>query len=246
MDRAGERTLRVADRDADTPLRDAVEEVDGPVERVDDPAQPARSVLIGALLLREEAVLRAPAQEQGADLALGLEVGLADRVRRRASCSRRAPRDRPRNARAAACRRSAPPRSRRRATRRRRPGRSRRRVGATRSAQPPVGHYPRLRPPPRARIGAAYTGPLRVRPRQLGHDHRRVGRAGLRARRCGSPPAGVAVTIGSRDAGRAQEAAERGSAAVPAARSAASRTGRRQPRTSSWCSACRFAALRRR
>ena len=56
VDDAGERAVRVAHRDADRPLRDPVEEVDRAVERVDDPAQPARARLVGALLLGEERV----------------------------------------------------------------------------------------------------------------------------------------------------------------------------------------------
>src|ERR1022692_4507012 len=64
MDHPGERALRVADRDADAPLREPVEEVDGPIERVHNPAQTARSTLVGALLLAEEGVLGPSLREQ--------------------------------------------------------------------------------------------------------------------------------------------------------------------------------------
>ena len=75
--------MRVAHRHADRPPRDPVEEVDGAVERVDDPAQPARALVVGALLLGEERVVGAALRDQRADRALRREVGLADRIGRR-------------------------------------------------------------------------------------------------------------------------------------------------------------------
>ena len=72
--------MRVEHRHADAPLRDPVEEVHRPVERIDDPLQPARSGLIGTLLLGEEGIGGPALGDQCSDRVLGGEVGLAERI----------------------------------------------------------------------------------------------------------------------------------------------------------------------
>src|SRR3954453_22722772 len=69
-------------RDADTPLRDSVEEVDRSVERVDDPVAAAAGWHVVALL-PHDAVVGCALAEDLADLLLGSGVGLADRIGRR-------------------------------------------------------------------------------------------------------------------------------------------------------------------
>ena len=78
-----ERAAGVLARDAHAPLRDAEQEVDGPVERVDDPAQPARARPVVALLA-EDRVVGPRRLEPRADQPLGRDVRLGDEVCRRA------------------------------------------------------------------------------------------------------------------------------------------------------------------
>ena len=74
---------RVLDRDRDAPLRDPEEEVGRPVERVDDPAQPARAGRVRALLA-EHAVVGPRGQQRLADQLLGGDVGGGDEIGRAA------------------------------------------------------------------------------------------------------------------------------------------------------------------
>ena len=111
---AGERAGRVLARDADRERRDPEQEVDRPVERVDDPAQLARrrSRRPPPPGSRRRGRRRA---EHLPDRALGREVGLGHQVGRAAlACAR--PRARsPKRARQLGRRRLAPPRARPRA-----------------------------------------------------------------------------------------------------------------------------------
>ena len=75
--------MRVLGGDADRPLRDAEEEVDGAVERVDDPAHAARALAVAALL-PQDAVVGPGGRDPLADQPLGVVVGLGDEVGRRA------------------------------------------------------------------------------------------------------------------------------------------------------------------
>ena len=79
----GERVPRVAAGDRDGPLRDAVEEVDGAVERIDDPFEAARAHGSRALLA-EQAVARPLAAQEADDQRLGVAVGIRDRIGLRA------------------------------------------------------------------------------------------------------------------------------------------------------------------
>ena len=72
----------VLDRDRDRPLRDPEQEVDRPVERVDDPAQPARPASSPPSSPRNRR--RAARPQPRADQRLGGLVGLRDEVGRRA------------------------------------------------------------------------------------------------------------------------------------------------------------------
>ena len=83
VDDADERAVGVLAGDADRPLRDAEEEVDRAVERVDDPAHAARARVVAALL-PQHAVVRAGGGDPLADQVLGGVVGLGDEVGRRA------------------------------------------------------------------------------------------------------------------------------------------------------------------
>src|SRR4051794_5533785 len=70
-------------RDADAPLRYPEQVVDRAVERVDDPAQAAAAGDVVALLA-DDRVVGPPLAHDGTDRALGVEVGRADEVGRRA------------------------------------------------------------------------------------------------------------------------------------------------------------------
>ena len=69
-------------RDRDGVLREAVEEVDGAVDRVDDPADPGGAGLVVALLA-EEPVVGAGGADPAADQLLARPVDLGDHVGRR-------------------------------------------------------------------------------------------------------------------------------------------------------------------
>src|SRR4051812_26906727 len=73
----------VVARDADRPLRDAVEEVDGAVERVDDPADATRAGR-PRTLLAEHAVARALVAQQADDQRLRVTIGIGDGIGLRA------------------------------------------------------------------------------------------------------------------------------------------------------------------
>ena len=73
----------VATGDGHGPLRDPVEEVDRPVERVDDPFEPARARR-SRTLLAEHAVAGPLGVQQADDQRLGIPVGIGDRVGLRA------------------------------------------------------------------------------------------------------------------------------------------------------------------
>ncbi len=75
--------MLVLGSDADRPLRDAEEEVDRAVERIDDPAHAARALEVAALL-PQHAVVGPRGGDPLADQVLGVVVGLADEVGRRA------------------------------------------------------------------------------------------------------------------------------------------------------------------
>src|SRR5207245_8088796 len=80
IDRAREQAAPITRGDAHAPLWYAKQEVDGAVERVDDPAEPALPLLRATPLLAHEAVCRAPGGQQLADRPLGGEIRLADQV----------------------------------------------------------------------------------------------------------------------------------------------------------------------
>ena len=68
------------ERDRDRPVRQAVQEVGGAVERVDDPAIVRRAAGLDAALLHDEAVVGAAALELLLDHVLGPPVGGGDEV----------------------------------------------------------------------------------------------------------------------------------------------------------------------
>src|SRR3954447_9366002 len=78
-----QRPVTVAAGDGHRPLRNAVEEVDGAVERVDDPAEPARAYRAGTLLA-QHAVARALLAQEPRDQRLGVAIGVRDRIGLRA------------------------------------------------------------------------------------------------------------------------------------------------------------------
>jgi hypothetical protein len=80
VDGAGQRTVLVLDRDGHAPGRQPVEEVDGAVQRVDDPAQAAGPAPRGLVLLGEQPVVGTGGGQLAGDQQLGLAVGLRDRV----------------------------------------------------------------------------------------------------------------------------------------------------------------------
>ena len=63
-------------------MRDAVQEIGGAVERVDDPAVALVAALAGAAFLEQHAVAGPGAAELGLERALGLEVGGRDEIAR--------------------------------------------------------------------------------------------------------------------------------------------------------------------
>jgi hypothetical protein len=76
---ADRQPLLVFERDAHAPCSEAVEEVHGAVERVHDPAAAAVPAAARALLA-DQAVVGALGLQQLADHALGLAVGVRDRI----------------------------------------------------------------------------------------------------------------------------------------------------------------------
>jgi hypothetical protein len=79
MDDSHREPLAVLEGDAHRPGGKSVEEVDRPVERIDDPAPPALALAARALF-GEQAVARTLGREQLADGPLGLAVGVGDQV----------------------------------------------------------------------------------------------------------------------------------------------------------------------
>ena len=75
MDDADQRALRVLARDRHGERGLGVEEVDGPVERIDDPAQTARAARRRALLAEHRVVRALPVQERQ-DRRLGVAIGV--------------------------------------------------------------------------------------------------------------------------------------------------------------------------
>ena len=83
VDDRDERVPGVAAGDRDGPLGNAVEEVDGAVERVDDPLEPALARAPCALLA-EHGVAGPLVAQQACDQRLGVAVGIRDRIGLRA------------------------------------------------------------------------------------------------------------------------------------------------------------------
>ncbi len=79
VDEAQDRAFAVIERDQGAPCRQARDEGAGPVDRVDDPGQPAAARDRG-FLLAVDAVFGAFGLKQGADRGLGLAVGQRHRV----------------------------------------------------------------------------------------------------------------------------------------------------------------------
>src|SRR3954447_11012832 len=77
---AGRQLAMLLERDRDRPVRQAVEEVGGAVERVDDPAVVRRAPGLDAALLHDEPVVGTAALELFLDQALGAAVGGGDEV----------------------------------------------------------------------------------------------------------------------------------------------------------------------
>src|SRR3712207_4455060 len=72
----------ILDRDRDGEVRDAVEEVRGAVERIDDPARLALVARDLALLLEQEAEVGARLAQDVSDRPLGGAVGVRHEIRR--------------------------------------------------------------------------------------------------------------------------------------------------------------------
>ena len=70
------------ERDRDREMRDAVQEVGGAVERIDDPGVGLVGALVRAAFLAEEAVARPRLEQLGAQDLLGAMIGGGDEVRR--------------------------------------------------------------------------------------------------------------------------------------------------------------------
>src|SRR5215469_4010287 len=80
IDDAGDDLALALQGDRDAEMRDAVEEVERAVERIDKPAMLAVGADRLAALLHEEAEARARLLQLGADQFLGLEVGRGDEI----------------------------------------------------------------------------------------------------------------------------------------------------------------------
>jgi hypothetical protein len=80
VDQAGNHLTFARQTDRDCELRDAVQEVGGAIERVDDPGMALVSTLAVAALLTEEAIARAGLVEVRIEHLLGPLVGEADEI----------------------------------------------------------------------------------------------------------------------------------------------------------------------
>ena len=82
VDHAGDDGAGALQPDRDGELRNAVQEIRGAVERIDDPGVGAVGALVLAAFFAEEAVARAGLGEFGAKCFLGLAIGGGDEIAR--------------------------------------------------------------------------------------------------------------------------------------------------------------------
>ena len=82
VDQAGDDRALALERDRDRELRDAVQEVGGAVERIDDPGVGLVGALVPAAFLAEEAVARPRLGKFVAQRLLGAAVGGGDEIGR--------------------------------------------------------------------------------------------------------------------------------------------------------------------
>ena len=84
MDGPHQGSVRVLAGHAHAPLGDPEQEVHGPVQRIDDPAQPGLAPILLALLLAQHGVARPVTPDEVAQRPLRGHVGLGDRIGGRA------------------------------------------------------------------------------------------------------------------------------------------------------------------
>ena len=80
VDQAGDHGALALQTDRDRELRDAVQEVGGAVERIDDPGVALVGAFAGAAFLADEAVTRPRLGEVGVEHLLGAPVGHGDEI----------------------------------------------------------------------------------------------------------------------------------------------------------------------